>query len=167
MLSVGSFSKILAPGLRLGWIHTSPKLMQRILQKGLLASGGGFNHFTSGIVRSVMELGWQADYLAQLKAVYRRRIAVLDAALREQLPKEVVFAKPDGGYFFWLRLPEGMEGRRLWQTAVSHKVGFQPGINFSSRGALDNYIRLSFAFYNEPKLIDGVGRLAAAMQATH
>ena len=167
VLSVGSFSKILAPGLRLGWIHTSPKLMQRILQKGLLASGGGFNHFTSGIVRSVMELGWQADYLAQLKAVYRRRIAVLDAALREQLPKEVVFAKPDGGYFFWLRLPEGMEGRKLWQTAVSHKVGFQPGINFSSRGALDNYIRLSFAFYDEPKLIDGVGRLAAAMQATH
>ena len=167
VLSVGSFSKILAPGLRLGWIHTSPKLMQRILQKGLLASGGGFNHFTSGIVRSVMELGWQADYLAQLKAVYRRRIAVLDAALREQLPKEVVFAKPDGGYFFWLRLPEGMEGVRLRQTAVSHKVGFQPGINFSSRGALDNYIRLSFAFYDEPKLIDGVGRLAAAMQATH
>lgn len=167
VLSIGSFSKILAPGLRLGWIHTSPKLMQRILQKGLLASGGGFNHFTSGIVRSVMELGWQADYLAQLKAVYRRRIAVLDAALREQLPKEVVFGKPDGGYFFWLKLPEGMEGTRLRQTAVSHKVGFQPGINFSSRGALDNYIRLSFAFYDEPKLIDGVGRLAAAMQATH
>lgn len=167
VLSIGSFSKILAPGLRLGWIHTSPKLMQRILQKGLLASGGGFNHFTSGIVRSVMELGWQADYLAQLKAIYRQRIAVLDAALRQQLPKGVVFNKPDGGYFFWLKLPEGMEGVRLRQTAVSHKVGFQPGINFSSRGALNNYIRLSFAFYDEPKLIDGVGRLAAAMQATH
>lgn len=165
VLSVGSFSKILAPGLRLGWIHTSDLLMRRILQKGLLASGGGFNHFTSGIVRSVVELGWQADYLAQLKQIYRQRINVLDAALRQHLPQEVVFSKPDGGYFFWLELPEGMGGVKLLQTAVSHKVGFQPGVNFSHRGAHNNYIRLSFAFYNEAELVEGVRRLAAAMEA--
>ncbi|MEZ4515264.1 MAG: PLP-dependent aminotransferase family protein [Chloroflexota bacterium] len=163
VLSIGSFSKILAPGLRLGWIHTSPKLMQRILTKGLLASGGGFNHFTSGIVRSVLELGWQVDYLVQLRHIFRQRVAVLDAALRQQLPSDVVFNKPDGGYFFWLKLPEGMEGTGLRETAVSRKVGFQPGINFSSRATLNNYIRLSFAFYDEPKLVEGVGRLAAAM----
>lgn len=165
VLSVGSFSKILAPGLRLGWIHTSPGLIGQLLQKGLLACGGGFNHFTSGIVRSVVELGWQADYLAQLKGIFRRRVAVLDGALRQQLPADVVFDTPAGGYFFWLQLPEGMEGGRLWQTAVSHKVGFQPGHNFSSRDTLHGHIRLSFAFYDEPQLVEGAARLAAAMKA--
>ena len=163
VFSVGSFSKILAPGLRLGWIHTSPKLMQLLLNKGLMASGGGLNHFTSGIVRSVVELGWQADYLASLKQIYERRIAVLADALEQFLPEDVLFKKPGGGYFFWLKLPEDVDGTRLLQTAVSHRVGFQPGVRFSSRDNLNNYIRLSFAFYEDAELIEGAKRLAAAL----
>ncbi|MCA9901106.1 MAG: PLP-dependent aminotransferase family protein [Anaerolineales bacterium] len=163
VFSIGSFSKILAPGLRLGWIHTSPKLMKQLLNKGLMASGGGLNHFTSGIVRSVVEQGWQADYLAGLKQIYERRIAILADALEQFLPKNILFQKPGGGYFFWLKLPEEMDGTRLLQTAVSHKVGFQPGIRFSSRNTLNNFIRLSFAFYEEAELVEGAKRLAAAL----
>ena len=163
VFSIGSFSKILAPGLRLGWMQTSPKLMRRILEKGLLASGGGFNHFTSGIVRSVVELGWQAQFLDELKQIYQRRIVVLAEALRQYLPGTVQFNTPEGGYFFWLTLPAGMDGKRLLQTAVSHKVGFQPGVNFSNRGSLTNNIRLSFAFYHEAELVEGVQRLARAL----
>ena len=167
VFSIGSFSKILAPGLRLGWIQTSRKLMQSILQKGLLASGGGFNHFTSGIVRSVVELGWQAQFLGELKRIYQQRIVVLNDALRQYLPETVEFSKPDGGYFFWLRLPDGIDGQRLLKTAVSHKVGFQPGVKFSSRGSLTNYIRLSFAFYHEAQLVEGAQRLARALADYH
>lgn len=163
VFSIGSFSKILAPGLRLGWIHTSPKLMKQLLNKGLMASGGGLNHFTSGIVRSVVEQGWQADYLAGLKQIYERRIATLADALEQFLPKNVHFQKPGGGYFFWLKLPEEMDGQALLQTAVSHKVGFQPGVRFSSRNTLNNFIRLSFAFYEEAELVEGAKRLAAAL----
>lgn len=164
VLSVGSFSKILAPGLRLGWIQTSPKLMAALLAKGLLASGGGFNHFTSGIVRSVLELGWQTTYLGELKRIYRRRIDALNAALRQELPEGVAFEKPDGGYFFWLELPYCVDSRQLLQTAVSYKVGFQPGSNFSSRDGLQNFIRLSFAFYSEEMLVEGARRLAATFK---
>jgi DNA-binding transcriptional MocR family regulator len=167
VFSIGSFSKILAPGLRLGWIHTSPKLMQKILQKGLLASGGGFNHFTSGIVRSVIELGWQTQFLDELKRIYQQRITGLAEALQQHLPATIRFNKPEGGYFFWLTLPEGIDGQRLLQTAVSHKVGFQPGVNFSNQGSLTNYIRLSFAFYNEAELVEGVQRLARALADYH
>ena len=163
VFSIGSFSKILAPGLRLGWMQTSPKLMQNILQKGLLASGGGFNHFTSGIVRSVVELGWQTQFLDELKQIYQRRINVLADALHQHLPETVKFNTPEGGYFFWLTLPEGVNGERLLQTAVSHKVGFQPGVKFSNRGSLTNHIRLSFAFYHEAQLVEGVQRLARAL----
>ena len=163
VFSIGSFSKILAPGLRLGWIHTSPKLMQRILDKGLLASGGGFNHFTSGIVRSVVELGWQAEFLEGLKQIYRQRIETLNQALEQHLPETVEFNKPEGGYFFWLKLPEDMDGKRLLASAATHKVGFQPGENFSNRGGMTNYIRLSFAFYDEADLAEGAKRLANAL----
>ena len=163
VFSIGSFSKILAPGLRLGWIQTSPMLMQMLLNKGLMASGGGLNHFTSGIVRSVVEEGWQAEFLAELRQIYGRRIATLSQALTHYLPKEITFNKPDGGYFFWLKLPEEMDGEGLLQTAVSHKVGFQPGTRFSSRNTLNNYIRLSFAFYEEDDLAEGAKRLAAAI----
>ena len=163
VLSIGSFSKILAPGLRLGWIQTSPTLMARVLQKGLLASGGGFNHFTSGIVRSVIELGWQVEYLDHLKQIFSKRLETLNAALQQHLPSTVDFNKPEGGYFFWLQLPDGIDGKRLAETAASHKVGFQPGENFSNRGELSNYIRLSFAFYGEHELKEGAQRLARAL----
>lgn len=163
VFSIGSFSKILAPGLRLGWIQTSPKLMDEILQKGLLASGGGFNHFTSGIVRSVVELGWQVEYLGELKRIFQKRIDVLDGALKQHLPKTIEYNKPDGGYFFWLKLPDRMDGKKLLQKATAHKVGFQPGVNFSNRGGMTNFIRLSFAFYHEADLVDGAKRLARAL----
>lgn len=159
VFSIGSFSKILAPGLRLGWIQTSPKLMKQMLQKGLLESGGGFNHFTSGIVRSVLELGWQASYLDSLKQIYKRRIGALAQALRQHLPTTVRFNVPEGGYFFWLELPQEVDTEKLLQTAVPYKVGFQPGVKFRSRGDLSNYIRLSFAFYHEADLVEGTQRL--------
>lgn len=164
VFSIGSFSKILAPGLRLGWIQTSPKLMQATLQKGLLASGGGFNHFTSGIVRSVVELGWQERYLNRLKEIYRERVAIMADALQHHLPAEIKVKVPEGGYFFWLTLPEEMDGVQLLAQAAPFKVGFQPGVNFSSRAGLKNHIRLSFAFYQSEQLVEGVKRLAQLIE---
>ena len=165
VFSIGSFSKILAPGLRLGWIHTSPKLMQETLQKGLLASGGGFNHFTSGIVRSVIELGWQEEYLTRLKEIYSRRVSVMADALLHHLPANITVNVPQGGYFFWLTLPKEIDGVHLLERAAAFKVGFQPGVNFSSSGGLNNHIRLSFAFYRSDQLVEGVRRLAQLIKS--
>ena len=163
VFSIGSFSKILGPGLRMGWIQTSAKIMPQLLNKGLLASGGGNNHFTSGIVRSVLENGWQVDYLNRLRKLYTQRVAYLDQELRKHLPSSVTFQKPDGGYFFWLKLPENIDGEKLLKVAANHQVGFQPGVRFSSRNTQSNQIRLSFAFYNEAELQQGATRLAAAI----
>ena len=82
VLSINSFSKILAPGLRLGWVQAAPDHIQRLVNSGLLDSGGGLNPFTSALVRVVLEEGLQDTYLAHLHETYRARIAALDNALR-------------------------------------------------------------------------------------
>lgn len=163
ILSVGSFSKIMAPGLRLGWIQAAPKVIEQIALCGLIDSGGGLNHFTSGLVRSALELGLQEQYLDFLKQTFRARIRAVDGALQEYLPKWVDYTLPEGGYFFWLRLPDGVDSAKLQAKARRHNVSFQPGVRFSSNNGLHNCLRLSFAFYEEAELVEGVRRLGEVM----
>jgi 2-aminoadipate transaminase len=164
VVSVGSFSKILAPGLRLGWLQATPAVIDRLVNGGLIFSGGSLNHFTSNIVRVALERGWQDEYLAQLHALNRTRIDVLDAALRAELGDLVSYTKPAGGYFFWLRLPDGIDTRSLRAAAQARNVDYRPGIDFSGNGALHNYLRLSFAFYDAARLEEGAQRLGAVLR---
>ena len=163
VLSLGSFSKILAPGLRLGWVQAAPHHLQRLVQSGLLDSGGGLNPFTSGLVRCVLEEGWQDAYLARLQSVYRPRVAALSAALHDAFGADVAFAEPTGGYFFWVRLPDGLDAAALRPRAQAHQVDFRPGVRFSSRNGLRDYMRLCFAYYDGAALREGVSRLKAAI----
>jgi len=165
VLSLGSFSKILAPGLRLGWVQAAPPHLHRLVQSGLLDSGGGLNPFTSGLVRVVLEQGWQDEYLGRLKRTYTGRVAALRTALHAALGDRATFAEPTGGYFFWVRLPESLDAEALLTRAASHKVGFRPGVRFSSRGELRNYVRLCFAFYDDDTLTEGADRLAQVVHA--
>ncbi|MGB0389305.1 MAG: PLP-dependent aminotransferase family protein [Ardenticatenaceae bacterium] len=159
VLSIGSFSKILAPGLRLGWVQAAPALLKRLILSGVVDSGGSLNHFTSGLVRSVLELGLQRQHLAHLKTTYRQRIVALNAALQEHMPNWVTFTKPEGGFFFWLHLPEEFDTKQLLAQAAPHKVGWKPGIRFSAQQGLGNCMRLSFSFYDADTLKEGVQRL--------
>ncbi|MFC1689153.1 PLP-dependent aminotransferase family protein, partial [Pseudomonadota bacterium] len=109
ILSLGSFSKITAPGLRLGWVQASEHLMQRILNTGVVNSGGSFNHFTSHVMRRAIEMGLQQELLEKLRYSYRRRVEVMDAALHQHLGDFASWQRPDGGYFFWLELNEGID----------------------------------------------------------
>jgi DNA-binding transcriptional MocR family regulator len=166
IISLGSFSKILAPGLRLGWLQAAPDVIGRILRCGLLDSGGGLNPFVSGIVRSALDLGLAGEHLGLLKQTYSLRMQAMCAALRAQLPAAVEFIEPCGGFFFWLALPEGMDAMRLLPAATARNVEFMPGVKFSSRDGLKNYLRLSFAYYDTPDLLEGVERLARVLESS-
>ena len=158
VLSLGSFSKILAPGLRLGWIQADPTLIERFLVRGYLNSGGGLNPFVSSVVNSMIELGLQKEHLDHLRDVYRERIRAMGQALRLKMPF-LKFSEPHGGYFIWCQLPDDTDAKDLLAIAETHKVGFQPGIRFSSMNAQRNYLRLSFAYYATDQLVQGVERL--------
>lgn len=164
VLSLGSFSKILAPGLRLGWIQTHTDMMNRLINNGLILSGGGLNPFTSAIVQSALELGLQVKQLSYLRKVYLRRMNALISALRENLRGRVSFSEPGGGFFIWLRLPQDLDAEKLLPEANKNNVSFPPGSNFSPQRDLRNYMRLSFAYYEASDLKEAVKRLADVIQ---
>jgi len=159
VLSLGSFSKILAPGLRLGWIHADPSLLEPFIVCGQIDSGGGLNPFVSSIVDSVIELGIQEEYINFLKVTYSERAAAMCAALRKHIPA-LTFTDPKGGYFIWSCLSDGTDAEGILAKAKRHRVAFQPGIKFSSMNGLRNYLRLSFTFYGIEDLLEGVIRLS-------
>jgi DNA-binding transcriptional MocR family regulator len=155
LLSLGSFSKILAPGLRLGWIQGESSLLNRFIKCGLLDSGGGLNPFMSGLVRSALEGGFQDDHLRFLKSTYSERVGALSNALNQHLPKSIDFREPTGGYFGWVRLPEGIDAGEFLPDAQERNVKYQPGVKFSSQSGLTQFLRLSFSYYDSPDLEKG------------
>jgi len=165
VLSLGSFSKILAPGLRLGWIQAHPKTIKRFVVSGLLDSGGGLNPFTSAIVRGIIESGRLENNINKLINTYRSRLNIMNSALQEQLP-DLEFFVPAGGYFFWLRLPEKADARELRKNAQFFKVDFRPGTLFSSRNGLKNQIRLCFVHYEGDEIKEGIIRLRQCLEST-
>ncbi|MBW2613889.1 MAG: PLP-dependent aminotransferase family protein [Deltaproteobacteria bacterium] len=164
VISLGSFSKILAPGLRLGWMHAHREVLEPFLMCGLLDSGGGLNPFNSSIVSSAIELGLQKENLLHLKDVYRTRRDILSRALRAQIPV-LDFRVPDGGFFIWARFKDETEAAAVLASAVRYDVGFQPGSRFSSMNGLNTYLRFCFTYYDSGDLVEGVQRLARAMDA--
>jgi DNA-binding transcriptional MocR family regulator len=165
VLSLGSFSKIMAPGLRLGWIQATPALMDRILGTGVVNSGGSFNHFTSQVMRHAIDLGLQQSMLDRVRAAYGRRLEAMETALASELDGLARWRTPNGGYFFWLELDDAVDASALKPRALSRGVGFQPGTVFSATGRFTNFIRLSFAHYRREQIREGIGRLSGLLRA--
>ncbi len=163
VISLGSFSKVLAPGLRLGWLQAHPNKINRLVTCGLLDSGGGLNPFTSAIVQGVVESGDLEKHLNSLIEVYRARLNFMDLSLRKHLP-QVTYSTPQGGYFFWVRLPDDMNASELRRKAEDFKVDIRQGALFSSRNGLKNYMRLCFVFYEQDKIEEGILRLKECLQ---
>ena len=159
VVSLGSFSKILAPGMRLGWIQTSDALKEKIMNSGFINSGGSINHISSHIVRHAIDNGLLVSHLKKLCIAYRSRAAAMDDALHRHFDGLAEWSRPNGGYFFWMRFDESVNTSPLREKAREYETGFQSGTLFSSKGQLGNFIRLSFAHYDEDDIRDGVARM--------
>ena len=166
ILSIGTFSKILAPGLRLGWVHGSPERLAHLAGSGLVESGGGLNPVPCALVAAILEEGWQADYLRELRSTYGRRVETMAGALRAHVPGWVEYDVPDGGYFFWLTLPAPMDAAEVRERAARAGLDFRHGALFSSRGGLPRHLRLSFAYYDDGEIVEGVRRLGSVLGQT-
>ena len=104
IIRLGSFSKILAPGLRLGWMQAAPEIIQRCVDSGVFESGGGVGQFTSHVVAAFIELGLLEQQVKILRKEYGRRRDILLNALKRLLPEKCYFDCHSSGYFSWILL---------------------------------------------------------------
>lgn len=164
IVALGSFSKILAPSLRLGWMQASEEVIARLAASGQLDSSGGLNPLVSGIVHSAIDMGLQQEHLDSVREVLWRRASGLMAALDAHLPEGCSYERPDGGYFILVRLPDGMSAAALLALGMAeHKIAFLPGGSFAT--TMSNYLRLSFSYYDPADLVVGAERLGEAIRA--
>lgn len=159
VVRLGSFSKILAPGLRLGWLIGPPALVRRCVGCGLLDSGGGVNHFTAHVVAAYLALGLLADHVERLRTAYRRRRNALLAALAQHLPADCQWQKPGGGFFAWVQLPAGYDAAALLPAAEAAGVSYVPGNRFFVTDNGARHLRLAFSLLAEEELDEGIKRL--------
>lgn len=160
VISVGSFSKIMAPGLRCGWIEASPPIIERLKGDAVLESGGCTAGTTCGVMHSVLELGLLQPQIDRSRAALSASCAAMVAALTHHLP-QCRFVTPQGGYFVWLQLPEKVDARGLLALCQArHQVAFTPGPRCQGPACA---LRLCFAFYTPAEIELGVAQLAAGL----
>jgi 2-aminoadipate transaminase len=107
--------------------------------------------------------GWQDEYVRYLRSLFAGRIDVMDTALREHAPA-ARWRRPDGGYFFWLELPGELDGAALREECRRVGVDLRPGRLFSPSGGCPGHVRLSFAFYGDDEIVEGVSRFGRALR---
>ncbi|XP_058792124.1 2-aminoadipate transaminase-like isoform X3 [Phymastichus coffea] len=149
VISNGSFSKILSPAIRVGWLECGPRVVNILKESGVLKSGGAVNHYVSGLIASILHLKLEDEYLDNLIKIYKERMTALCDVLDRNLPRNCSYRHPQGGYFVWIKLPEELDSLPFmkWCQEV-HKVSAIPGARFSNHGKSKNYIRVSIAFHN-------------------
>lgn len=165
VLRLGSFSKSLSPGLRVGWVNARPDLRARFAGAGLLESGGCVAQFAATVVAALLANGRVYDeHVTGLREAYAARRDALVSALREYLPAACDVVTPQGGFFVWLRLPAPVAATALLPVAEQRGVGFSPGRRFCG-DATDDHARLAFSLYDEDHLREGARRLAEALRS--
>jgi 2-aminoadipate transaminase len=164
LVRLGSFAKMLAPGLRLGWMLADPAVVRRCAGSGLLDSGGGLNHLTAMILATLLEQGALDGHVERLREALRARRDALLTALARYLPADCTWNPALGGYFIWVRLPPGLDAAALLPRAEAAGVAYLPGERFFVERGGAHYLRLSFSMLSHEELTEGARRLGALLR---
>jgi 2-aminoadipate transaminase len=161
-LHLGTFSKTLAPGLRLGWIAAPAEVTRKIVQ---LKQGTDLHTstFTQVVAHEIARTGFLDEHIRIIRGVYRERMLAMVSALEKHFPAEATWAVPRGGMFLWVRLPNGVDSREVLNLAVENKVAFVPGNAFFASGDTGyEFMRLNFSNCTPERIEEGVRRLGKA-----
>ncbi|NMM85389.1 2-aminoadipate aminotransferase [Rhodococcus sp. SRB_17] len=162
---MGSFSKVLAPGLRIGFIVAPKAVYPKLLQAKQAADlhTPGFNQ---RVVAEVIKDGFLERHVPTIRALYQRQRDTMLAALeREMAGLDVTWTRPAGGMFLWVRLPAGMDAQALLPAAVERNVAFVPGAPFYATDADARTLRLSYVTVSSEQIDTAIAALAAAIRA--
>lgn len=165
VMSVGSFSKTLAPGLRLGWLLSSEETIQRCVTCGTTQMGGGANPFAAHILAEYCRSGAWEPHIRRLQLLYKKRRDSMLSALGQYMPAEVGWTCPAGGFFVWLSLPRGVLAREVKRLALQQGVDVAVGEGFfvhPAEGA--HHLRLAYSCAAPDDIDAGVRILAQVIQ---
>ena len=161
---VGTFSKLMAPGLRVGWTVASADMIARMIQ---LKSDGGSCPLTQRIITEFLTGGRLPAHIERVQQTYRENRDAMVAALRRELP-DATFEIPEGGYYVWLTLPDDADGDAIARSANEGGVTVLPGSKFFASSDVPhpkNHLRVAYSHATPDEIVDGIRRLAAAARA--
>ncbi|HUG14216.1 MAG TPA: PLP-dependent aminotransferase family protein [Thermomicrobiales bacterium] len=162
VLLFGTLSKTIAAGLRLGWC-AGPKDVIAILSRGRTDSLR--NTYTSALAEWYITTGRHAEHITRLRGIYREKCEHMLAALEREMPEGVSWTRPNGGFFLWVTLPEGVDAVEIAGECRENLVDYIPGPSFYSDGSGRRSLRLSFSAVSEEQIDTGIARLAAVVKA--
>ena len=158
----GSLSKVLSPGLRVGWMIAPPALLANATMCKQFSDAHTSN-LTQATAAHYLTLNRMDGALSVVRKTYAERAQVMAEFLRKDLSDAIVFNQPQGGMFFWAKLTEGRNANDFAKRAIEKLVAFVPGAPFFARNADLSTLRLSFATADVAKIEEGIGRLAKAL----
>jgi 2-aminoadipate transaminase len=163
VIYLSTFSKTLAPGIRLGWIVAPSEVIGKLVQ---LKQGADLHTstFNQMVAYEVAKDGFIGNHVRTIREVYRERRDVMLAALEKHFPSSVTWTRPDGGLFLWVTLPQGVDSNELLETAVRQNVAFVPGDCFYPYGEGVRNMRLNFSNATSTQIQEGIKRLSVAIR---
>jgi DNA-binding transcriptional MocR family regulator len=152
---LGSFSKILGPGFRLGWMLVPEEIYIKaeLVKQSLDACSP---NFTQVLAHEFVQSGMIEKYIANLRTIYRHRKETMVEAIRKYFPEEITWHEPRGGFYIWLKLPEQLDVVSILKTCIEKGVVFVVGKTFDPEGIDNSHFRLSFSHTPENKIERGV-----------
>ena len=158
VFSIGSFSKTLAPGLRLGWLVGSEESIQNCVNCGVAQMGGGANPFVARMVAEYCQSGALEKHIYRLQSLYKTRCDVALAALSQYMPSDTKWTCPKGGFFIWLSLPDNVFAQDVKRLALQEGVLISVGEGFFvNPGDGEHNLRLAFSCASLKRLKPGSG----------
>lgn len=163
VIYLSTFSKLLAPGLRLGWVIAPVEVIQKLVMSKQAADlhTSSFNQY---VAHEVAKGGFLDEHVKTIRATYKERRDVMIEMMEEMFPAGVSWRKPKGGMFLWSILPEGMDSAEVLKRAVEKKVAFVPGEAFHPTGGGKNTLRLNFSYSSPETIREGISRLGITLK---
>jgi len=163
ILYVGSFSKILSPGFRLAWALVPPEVANKmsIAKQSIDACTPVISQV---MAQNFMASGQLEEYILKIREIYKRRRDYMFAAIEKHFPKEATFVKPQGGFYFWIKMPQGVDEQELFKKVVERGVVFVLGSVFHPQAQKNGYIRISYCNNPENEIEDGIKIIGETMK---
>lgn len=163
IIFLGSFSKILMPGLRIAWMVADPTIIDKVvkLKQAVDLQSSSFGQRQTSFFIDMYDLD---AHVAKIKELYKKRRNLMCDSMKEYFPEGITFTYPEGGLFTWVTLPEGMDAKELMPKVLAKNVAYVPGGPFYPHGGNANHFRLNYSNMPEERIVEGIKRLAEVLK---